>query len=647
MLCRVFFVIVSLGLFLICGSVSSRELTVKDFASLPDVQQVELSPDGNRLVYVASAESKDSQGVVINVFDFSKRKLDQLLYGDSDDFVVGDVSWANDEHIFVSAIFPTMRYGTPATESRLLIVDVETSKYRNVISNGALKKFGNFPQYRDRIVDRLPLDSEHFLLQVDGVSVNEPTVYKVSINKRKMRIVNKHQKNVTEWVTDTNGDVRIGIYFKDTHYKIIHSFPGSDDWKTLWEFDSFSDEEVWPIGFSNDSDVLYVKALHEGRDAIFTVNLNDESLVKNLIYFDEYYDIDGSLFYSRKTGKAVGLNLSSGGGYIFWDTSYAALMGGIDSALPDTENHLIGFSRDERKYLVLTTSDVESGTYYLGDRDRGTLDPVAYRYENLLPALLSKKEVVSYRARDGVNIEGYLTLPKSHRKGDRHPTVIFPHGGPISHDGRGFDYWTQFFAYSGYAVLQMNFRGSSGYGYDFMASGLKSWGLAMQDDVDDGTRWMISKGYSDPSKICVVGASYGGYAALMSALKSDDLYRCAVSFAGVSSLSSFVKSKWNYTNYDELKELVGSDYKALKKRSPLYYANEIDVPILLLHGTKDRKVKVNQSVRMYKALRREKKDVTYIELEDGNHYLSKNENRIKSFEAMDLFLKRHLGILEN
>jgi len=189
----------------------------------------------------------------------------------------------------------------------------------------------------------------------------------------------------------------------------------------------------------------------------------------------------------------------------------------------------------------------------------------------------------------------------------------------------------------------MNFRGSSGYGYSFIQSGLKSWGLDMQNDVEDGTRWLIDQGIADPERICVVGASYGGYAALMEAARNSDLYQCAVSFAGVTDIPYLVRSSRRYLNYDVVKEQIGSDFRDLKTRSPVNLAEEIDIPVLLVHGTKDRSVRVEHSRRMRSALNRRDKAFTYIEQKDGDHFLSNEVHRLELFEAMDAFLEKHLS----
>lgn len=622
---------------------SAEILPVKYFASLPDVSQVELSPDGGHIASLVRVDLEDLQGSSVSLVNTETGKSKNLLFTRNEKYRMRSIRWGNNSTILVNIAFPANRYGTPTVETRLLVLDIKTGETRNAIPKRYTNRFFDVPQLQTDIIDMLPEDDEHFLLSIRAGPKVDESVYKVSLKKNKMSKVRSAKRNVVAWETDRQNNVRLGLYFKDTTYKYIHRFPGEKKWKTLWEFESFAQDQVWPIGFDEDPKYLYVNALHKGRDAIFRVDLTDANLAKELVYFDDNYDVGSSLVYSHLSKKVVGFTTSNDGSYVFWDKGYQALYKGINKGLPDTDNSLISMSRDERTYLVLASNDTDPGTYYLGNRDRKTLYSIGRRYERLKPELMVDKDYIQYSARDGLEIGAYLTLPKGRKKGEKLPTIIFPHGGPISYDGRGFDYWTQFFASRGYAVLQMNFRGSSGYGYDFMKAGLQSWGLAMQDDVEDGTRWMIENGYSDADKICIVGASYGGYAALMGVVKSPELYQCAVSFAGVTDIAYLVKSSRAYINHKVVKAQIGDDYKELKKRSPLHNAKKISVPTLLIHGDKDRSVRVQHSRKMFKALKRAKQNVTYLELENGSHYLSNNENRVSTFEAMNAFLIEHLS----
>ncbi|BFL86224.1 hypothetical protein LFREDSHE_46740 [Shewanella baltica] len=361
-----------------------------------------------------------------------------------------------------------------------------------------------------------------------------------------------------------------------------------------------------------------------------------------MVYTNEDTDVEGNLLYSKLKKKVIGISEGDGEEYTFWEKEYVGLQNGLKAVLPNAHNYITQFSADERRYIVYSTSSNEPGTYYFGDRDEKTLYPIANRYGRLKSELLADTQYLTYEARDKLKIDAYLTVPKG-LEAKQLPTIIFPHGGPISYDSNDFDYWAQFFANRGYAVFRMNFRGSAGYGYEFMKAGLKSWGLEMQNDVEDGTRYLIDQGISDPKRICIVGASYGGYAALMGAAMTPDLYRCAVSVAGVTDVAYLVKSSRRFTNYKVVKEQIGDDFDALYDRSPISKADKINIPVLLLHGDKDRVVKVQHSREMYDELKSLKKTVEYIELENGDHYLSNNDNRLATFKALDKFLADNLN----
>jgi len=625
----------------IAASAQANPLPIEDFASLPAVKGVKLSSDGTKILSLVRVDTADKKGTAIAIYDTETKKQSYPLFAENMKYKIRKALWANNDKILVSAIFPAMRYGTPVQETRLLILDIHTKELRNALPKRVLKKLEYMPQFQDSIVDLLPDDKDHFLLELDGFEgPNVTNIYKVSLVKSKAKMIKGINKDASDWMTDRQHNIRIGRFFDDATYKYYHrNLKGK--WETLFKFDSFSKEQVWPMGFSENPNELYVKALHEGYDAIFKIDLNDPQRTKKLVYAKKGRDVSGRLFYSKKAKKVVGLKRSDG--VSFFDPEYEALYNAIDKGLSDYRNSLYSLTDDERRYIVFSSNDRESGIYFLGDRDKKTLEPIAYRYANLEPSVLVEKKRISYNARDGLEIQGFVSLPKSYKKGEPVPTVIFPHGGPISYNGNGFDYWTQFFANRGYAVLQMNFRGSSGYGFDFMKSGLQNWGLAMQDDVEDGARWMIEQGYAKPDKICIVGASYGGYAALMGSVKTPDLYQCAVSFAGVSDVNLLVRRSWSYVNSDVVEKQIGKAGRSLKDRSPVNFANKINVPVLLIHGTDDRSVRVEQSKKMYKRLKKAKKSVNYIELKGGDHYLSNNDHRMQTFKAMEAFLAQHLN----
>jgi dipeptidyl aminopeptidase/acylaminoacyl peptidase len=381
--------------------------------------------------------------------------------------------------------------------------------------------------------------------------------------------------------------------------------------------------------------------LHQSHFAVFKIDLEDPERRMQLVLHDPNGDIDGGLIRSRATREVVGIRHPGPDGRIeFWAESFQQLQDAVDRALAETTNVLVDFSSDEQRYVVYAYDDVNPGKYYFGNRDTGTLHPFGETYPELAEYELAGKSPVAYDARDGLRIEGYLTPPWGNPP-KPWPAVILPHGGPMARDYETFDYWSEFLASRGYAVLQMNFRGSSGYGWDFMSAAYKNFGGQMQDDIEDGTRWAVGKGIFDRERICIMGGSYGGYAALWAAVKTPTLFQCAISVNGVSDWSMMLNRAQHYIQEEIIEEMLGKK-SDLKEVSPLKRASEIRVPILILHGEMDRVVPVKQSRRMAKALEKLEKEYRYIELDNGDHNLSDYRDRTATLTAIESFLARHL-----
>jgi dipeptidyl aminopeptidase/acylaminoacyl peptidase len=331
-----------------------------------------------------------------------------------------------------------------------------------------------------------------------------------------------------------------------------------------------------------------------------------------------------------------------------WDPAWRAQLQAIDRGLKDRDNLLLNMSQDAQRYLVYSSGNGKPGEYYLGDRRTGELALLGETYPALDPAQLVGKETSRIKARDGLALNTYLSLPAGRRLGDGGaplPLILFPHGGPQSRDDDDFDPWTEFLANRGYAVLQVNFRGSDGYGRQFKDAGLRRWGMEMQDDLTDAGQWAIAQKIADAKRVCIVGGSYGGYAALMGVVKTPELYRCAVSLAGVSDLQEMISFDLRYIGGSLVMNQIGDPWKdreRLRATSPALQADRIRVPVLLVHGTDDLVVPVAQSQDMAKALRSAGKKFKYIEQEGGDHHLSSNAQRLEFFKAMEGFLAENL-----
>ncbi len=639
-----------------CSSLTfAAKLAVQDFGQLPDVSHLVLSPSGTKLASTVRVSVGETQGVAVQVTDLSTKKNKMVLFTDNSKFFFKWIGWKDDTTLMVSTFTPAERdtwvgMGLVRFKTRdhdLLLIDTESEKITQPITKNFLKRYKITPSVRDWVVDSLYDDPEHILMAFPGVDAGFMSgllVYKINIKTQKATVYHSSKSNVGNWMTDQQHRVRVGTQVKDDQVSIVVYDLDSKKWKSLWVYKLFSEDQVDPLGFGKDPDEFYIRAYHQSRQAIFKVNLKDPELKRELVLADPNYDIQGHLVYSPVNGEVVGVSASAEGGTHFFDKEMQALQVKIDKAVPHHRNYLYSMTNDLKQFLVFSSSSTNSGTYYLGQTQPVKLDAVAYSYKKLLPELMSDTKTIQYKARDGLAIEAFLTLPKDGERKNL-PTLVFPHGGPMARDSESFDYWTQFFVSKGYAVLQMNFRGSDGQGIELRNAGLKNWGKEMQDDIEDGARKLIADGIADPNAIAIVGASYGGYAALMGSVKTPDFYRCAISVNGVSNVFDLVKdNRVFWRSYNAIDEQIGNDNATLRAISPVNFADKIKVPVLLIHGTDDRQVEIKHSYQMRDALQKAKKDVTFLELPSEDHYLSNEKNRIDTFRAMDAFLDKCLPV---
>ncbi len=621
----------------------ASELPVESFSRLPQFQKTKISPDGKHVAFIENISATGQS--VLSSFDLEKGVKRPLVNSDNESIKINWYKWANNKTLLISGIFADFRGRVKTTETRLFAVEADGSdKNTRVLIKPRAGSLGgeHLSQFQDNVVDLLPDDNDHILVAIDLDKPNQPSVYKLNIYSNKKSRIFKGKRMIRSFMTDQQSRLRLAksVSYKTGVTKILVRAKEGSNWETLFEYNALEEPGITPLGFALDHDTLYYNEYYNDKKAIFKIGLKDK--LKELVFSDPDYDVNGSLIYSRKTRDVIGINHSnSSNGRIYWDKDREKLQKGLDQLLPDTSNYLVHFSQDQNRYILYTENDFTPGKYYFGDRKNQQLAQLFEQYPELVPSVLTKHKLVTYTARDGTLIEGYLTLPKGLKAPI--PTILHPHGGPGARDHSGFDYWTSFFTNRGYAVFRPNFRGSSGYGYEFAKSQMKSWGMEMQDDLTDATQWLIDEKIADPEKICVVGASYGGYAALMATVKTPELFKCAVSFAGVSNLKKLVVKSRRYLGSKFVKNQIGDDYDDLEARSPYYSVEKITAPILVIHGEQDRVVDVEQSKIMVDELQDQNKQVEYIELENGDHYLSIQRNRHLAFNAIDKFLRKHLN----
>ena len=618
-------------------SAAPKMLPVEAFGKLPSTTQVKLSPDGKKFAYIRNIEGYSLIGVITVATGENKF----VIKTNNQKYKINWYRWANDEMLLVSAAYPQARGRLKYSESRLLKVTVDGKGAPTPIYRPNRKD--KIPQFQDRIVDILPDDPDHILMQLDLNVPNLADVYKINLNSvRKKSLYFKRKSHIHHWMTDQQHRIRLGFGRDDTtiFYRLFDL--ETQDWRTIWQYEIFDAPDITPLGFGLNENELYIRALHQDRYAVFKVDVSTKELKRTLVYADKKYDIEGSLIYSKKTNDVIGVyHGEAEHSKIYFSDDHRTFQQLLNLAIPGAYNNIVSYSRNERQYILFSSDDNNPGAYMFGEKGVAGLDLIAYQYPLLVDQTQSGRQKVSYKARDGLEIEGYVTMPYGGLK-KNNPVIIMPHGGPMVRNYGGFDWLSEFLASRGYLIMEPNFRGSSGYGFKFAMSAIQAWGGAMQDDLQDAALWLQKTYNVGENNTCIFGASYGGYAALMAASTQQSTFKCAASFAGVSDLEEVVRRSRGFTNYDVVKKQIGTDDDKLEKQSPINYAEQINIPILLMHGEKDRVVDVKHSRNMYNELKEFDKTVEYIELPAGNHHLEIEKNRLDVLRTLEKFLHTHL-----
>ncbi len=607
------------------------------FARLPAMASPQLSPDGSHVGFL-KPEDGQFHLVVRPVDDMESRRewLDFHAKGAK----IESFSWVNEERLIFSVSFPGQRGRVPTREFRLLTANLDGSELKGVVRRG---RRVYFPQIQDRVIDLLPDDREHILLEQDQRTPGLPHVYRVNVYNMKFKRVVRNTKKVSYWMTDQQGVVRLGVAFRKTAMRIYVRDGQGGKWRTLVRRDVFEDRKFEPLAFGPGPNLLYVLSDHETDTAgIYEFNTKTRAFGRRLFWHEAVDATD--IVLSRKRDTVIGARYTLDFPEIsYLDEAARALQKAVDEALPGTVNRILDRGWDRDRFIVYASEPGMPGRYLLVERPGMTVTTLGLSHPGLDVASLAPVKKVSYAARDGLTIPAYLTLPRDAPAGAR-PLIVYPHGGPTSRTTMAFNPFTQFFASRGYAVFQMNFRGSEGFGRSHMTAGYQKWGLEMQDDIVDGVRWLIDQGIADPDRICIYGASYGGYAALIGAVKTPDLFRCAMSFAGVTDLGLLIRQRKKY-KYNDLNEPKYNDDSAgggLKANSPLFNVESIRVPVLLVHGDRDRIVAVEHAKKMAAALAKAGKEHDLLILEGSGHNLRNGASRAALMSKIGGFLARHM-----
>jgi dipeptidyl aminopeptidase/acylaminoacyl peptidase len=494
------------------------------------------------------------------------------------------------------------------------------------------------------VVDGLPDDDRHLLVSHNRRDPKVFDVFRIDVRTGEEVLVAQNPGNITGWLTDHAGRLRVALATDGVQTSLLARDGDAGPFRTVLTTDF--KESVEPLFFTFDNKNLYV-ASNRGRDksAIFEFDLAAGKEGK-LLYENPEVDVS-HLGYSRKRKVLTSIRFTTWKRQrVFLDPETEAMFKAVQAKLPGYELDFQAQTKAEDKFIVASHNDRTQGRRYLFDKATGKLTFLSEVAPWLKEKDLAEMKPVSYRSRDGLTINGYLTLPRNAPKGPV-PVVVNPHGGPWVRDSWGYNPEVQFLANRGYAVFQPNYRGSTGYGRGFWEAGFKQWGRSMQDDISDGVQWLVKQGIADPKRIAIYGASYGGYATLAGVTFTPDLYAAAVDYVGVSNLFTFMNTVPPYWKpYQQMMyEMVGDpekDKAVMTAASPVFHVDRIRTPLFIAQGANDPRVNKAESDQMVQALKQRGVEVEYMVKDNEGHGFQNEENRMDFYAAMEKFLGAHL-----
>lgn len=510
---------------------------------------------------------------------------------------------------------------------------------------GEPKDVTPFPGVKAQIIDPLVEFPDRMLVGLNKRVKEVFDVYELDLVSGKLTLVAENPGDITAWGADHAGHLRYAIATDGVTRKYLYRDSANGPFRPVLTT-TFRDQFA-PQFFTADNHKLYV-ASNLGRDKVAIVLIDPATAGEDrVVYARDDVDV-GGLVWSRSRKRAAYVKFQTWKNERHYlDPDAANLFGGLEAKLPGYEVTIQSMTDDESRMIVAATSDRTQGARYLYDRKGDRLTGLGDVTPWLPEAKMAQMKPISYTTRDGLLVNGYLTLPNG--VAQRHlPVVVNPHGGPWYRDGWGFNPEVQFLASRGYAVLQMNYRGSTGYGRRFWEASFKQWGFRMQDDITDGVEWLVKEGVADPKRICIYGGSYGGYATLEGLVKTPDLYACGVDYVGVANLFTFMNTIPPYWKpfLGMMHEMVGDpdqDKERLAAASPALHADRIRAPLLIAQGARDPRVNKDESDQMVAALKARGIDVPYIVKDNEGHGFHNEENQFAFYEAMERFLDQYLG----
>ncbi len=638
---------------------ASKRIKIENFVKLSDSKNMQVSPDGKYLSVVFRKSGRDFLGIM----DRESRKVLQTFGVKGKGRAVGRVRWVNNTRLIYNI---TQQYSWDKQvfdTGELMAVNADGTKHKMIFGYQAGEKqlgkrgraiksaFGN-----QRIIDLLKEDDNNILIAFYPWILKgrywrhnpdaPTTIYKLNVyTGQRIRLESLPLPESTA-VTDNTGALRFSIAENDENELVVHyKSAGSRDWHEFIAED-FEGQMLIPLGFSEDNGSVYITAnVGEGTRALYQFDIEHQTFTK--LYQNPIVDISRIIFdFNDRKVVAVGTDLTVPEYHYLYPKDAKAKLHRLLQRSFKGSNVIITSATEDKKWITaFVYSDTNPGDFYLFDTLSKKAHYLSSKNTAIYPQQMANTKLFEVKTRDSETIRGYLTLPLN--SSTNLPLVVLPHGGPHGvRDEWGYDWEVQLLASRGYAVLQVNFRGSGGFGLDFKKAGYGKWGTLMQDDLTDATKAVIQRGIADPKRVCIYGSSYGGYAALMGAVREPDLYRCAIGSSGVYNLPMmFVEGDIadRKSGLAYLKEAIGEDLEDQKKRSPVFNVAKIKADILLIHGAKDERAPIEQVESLKHAFDTIGKHYEWLELPYEGHGYYDESNRLEVYSKVLSFLQASIG----
>lgn len=639
-------IITAVALATLAGAAHAAPPPATAFGRVPAVVDTAISPDGRRVALLGGT----SEQRYVSIATIDDPNMPALALGDAE--AVG-LSWAGNDHVLARMAYwrsegPRLAYRFERnvsinTQGQAVSRLLESDAFSQYLVTQPVLGVVAGPPASVYVLGLTPIEANSGMdtrIKRKGTEGWAYALMKVDPATGKGVRVEKGDSDTIRWELNPAGEAKVRLDVDElTHKFEVYARSGARAWTQIWQGGDYESRRQY-LGYSAPEDAIYLakdgrivrKALAGGGEQPVGQPLNG---VSPKMLWDPHRVAPVAIVGG--TEKPV---------YEWLDADLGATHAALAKAFKGKDVSLTDWSADRTRFLVRVSSPASPGARYLFDKTRKELSPLGEEYPELKDAALGQTSWITYKARDGLEIPAYLTLPPGLAAGAKPPLIVLPHGGPTARDHFDFDYIAQFLATRGYAVLQPQFRGSWGFGAAFENAGAGEWGGKMQTDLLDGIAAVADK--ADASKVCVVGASFGGYAALAGATMHPDAYKCAASIAGVADLGLLLEQLWRTSGDDsagigELRAMLGAaDKGKLNATSPALLVSKATAPILLIHGDQDTIVAPQQSQVMANALKAAGKPVEYVVLAGENHYMTRSATRTQMLQALETFLAKQL-----